>query len=185
MTKRTIAVWLLLLNSAAGGQQSAPPPPFRASLHADCTLGSRAENYFVTVDRISATYTRIVFKPARSKGPVSEFTVPGVMAEFEENDTALVLTFENPGPTTRAFTLVNGKVRQAFECTSRFGALAFPLFRDNQVHNHCLVCLQGEEMVGHDWLPTTAKFYVYTETGYKFDGEVPFAELYRKLAATH
>jgi len=151
-------------------------------LHADCTLGPNAENYFVTVDRISATYTRIVFRPGRGKRPVSDFTVPGVMVDFQEIDSALVLTFENPGPTTRAFAEVKGRVQQVFECTSRFGAAAFPLEGAKQRHRHCLVCLQGEQMVGRNWLPTTARFYLYTESGYSFDGDVPLQELYRKLA---
>jgi hypothetical protein len=176
-----VGLTLLLLCLAAVGADRPVKPPFRVSLHADCTLGANADNWWVTVDRISATHTRIVFKPVDARKPVGDFTVPGILVEFQQIDTALVLTF-NPGPTTRAFTDVNGKVQQVFECSSRFGAVAFPLLGARAAPRHCLVCLQGEQMVGRFRLPTTAKIYLYTESGYTFGGETPFSELYRKLA---
>jgi len=159
-----------------------PPPPFRASLHADCDLGVEANHWFAAVDRISATHTRLVFTSVDGKKPASVFTVPGVLENFEEVNTALVLTFGDPGPTTRAFTEVKGRIQQVFECTSRFGALAFPLVEGKQTHRHCLACLQGEQMVGRNWEPTVAKLYVYTGTGYALDAEIPFSELYGRLA---
>ena len=163
---------------AAAAEDRAVRPPFPVSLHADCWLSQNAAGYSVAIDRASATHTRIVFRPKDGIALATSFVVPGVLAQFQTHRNDLLLTFENPGPTTRAYSEVDGKVRQIFECTSRFGAEAVPIWTE---YGGALVCLQGEQMVGSLWLPTVAKIYVRGEKSYELAEEGPYRDLFQTL----
>jgi len=178
--KKGIACLGLLLSLwvAATAEDRSLKAPFRASLHADCALGQNPDLFWVTVDRASATHTQIQFKPQGRDGPATAFVVPGVVAGFEYLGTDLVLTFENPGLTTRAFSEVDGKVRQIFECASRFGAGAVPIAT---MYGGALVCYQGEEMVGRLWLPTVARIYLRGEKSFDLAAEVPYRSFFQTL----
>jgi hypothetical protein len=130
------------------------------------------------VDRISATHTQIVFSLRQGNKPATSFVVPGVLAGFRYLGVDLVLTFENPGPTTRAYSEVDGKVRQIFECASRFGAGAVPIAT---MYGGALVCYQGEEMVGRLWLPTVARIYLRGEKSFDLAAEVPYRSFFQTL----
>lgn len=169
---------LLVLSFAATAEDRPVKPPFRASLHADCALGENPDHFWVTVDRTSATHTRIVFSPRDGNKPATSFVVPGVLVGFETPVNDLVLYFGNSGPTTRAYSVVDGKILQIFECTSRFGAEAVPI---RTMYGGALVCYQGEQMVGRLWLPTVAKIYLRGEKGFDLATEVPYRSLFQTL----
>lgn len=182
MKKRIAAgCWLLMLCLAASAQDRPVKPPFRASLHADCALGPSPTGFWVRVDRVSATHTRIVFKSQDAKKPAATFVVPGILVAFQYMRNDLVLNFE-PGPTTRAYSEIGGKVRQIFECTSRFGAESVPI---ETMYGATLVCFQGAQMVGRLWLPTVAKIYVRGEKSYDLAAEVPYRSLFQALGEIH
>jgi hypothetical protein len=178
--KRRIATicCLFVVTLAAAVEDHPVKPPFRVSLHADCWLSPNPAGYSVTIDRASATHTRIVFEPKDGKTPATSFIVPGVLAGFETLRSDLVLTFEDPGPTTRAYSEVDGKVRQIFECASRFGATSVPIWT---TYGGALVCYQGEEMVGRLWLPTVAKIYLRSEKSFDLTAEVPYRSFFQTL----
>jgi hypothetical protein len=169
----------LLLALAIAAEDRSVKPPFRASLHADCALGNNPDSFWVTVDRLSATKTRIVFSARDAKVQTASFTTAGVLAGFAALRNDLVLTFENPGPTTRAYSEIDGKVKQTFECTSRFGGEALPI---STTQGGALVCYQGEKMVGRLWVPTVAKIYLRGEKGFDLVAEVPYSRLFQTLA---
>ena len=164
------------------GQDQPVKPPFRASLHADCWLGPGPTRFSVAIDRASATHTRIVFEPEGRTVPATSFMVPGVLDGFETLHDDLVLTFENPGPTTRAYSEVDGKVQQIFECTSRFGGQVLPI---DTGYGGALVCFQGEQMAGRLWLPTVARIYLRGEKGFDLAAEVPYRSFFQTLGELH
>ncbi len=182
MKRRFVPVCCLFtVTFALAAEDHAVKLPFRASLHADCSLGRDPDRFWVTVDRASAAHTRITFNPERPSKttPSFVFVVPGVLAGFGTLGTDLELSFDNPGPITRVYSEVDGKVQQIFECTSRFGAEDVPI---GTVYGGALVCPQGEEMVGRLWLPTIAKIYLRGEKGFELAAEVPYNQLFQTLS---
>ncbi len=114
------------------------------------------------------------------------FHLDGVLAGFKNTETDLLLILDYPGPRTLVFSEVNGRVRQIFECISRFGteALAIPPDRD------AMVCFEGEgERLPNGMLtPETAEVYVKRmtldpkqQTRYEHLVDVPYEKLYQKL----
>jgi hypothetical protein len=99
------------------------------------------------------------------------------MDEFACRGPDLILSFVYPGPTTRVYSYIDGRVRQTFECTSRFGAIPLPVYAA-----HAIGCLQGEKMVGNLWVPLTVQIFLRHRKGYELAAEVPFEDLYTKLA---
>ncbi len=147
-------------------------PPFPVSLYADCTLGGSF--YHVRVFRVTATMTRIVFKPDYTRLRTVTLEVPGVLSGFQNLGPDLILEFD--GPTTRVYTEVDGTVRETMKCTSRFGAIPLPILGGRAVG-----CLRGEKMVGNLWLPLRVQIYLGDKDGYHVAAEVPFEHLYEKL----
>jgi hypothetical protein len=176
--KNGLAVGCCLFLACLAAAEELHPVSPRASLHADCDLGPNADHFWVTVDRTSETETQIVFSPRGGRGGATSFVVHGVLAGFESLATDLVLHFESPGPTTRAYSEVNGKIVQLFECTSRFGAEAVPI---GTKYGRALVCYQGEQMVGRLWLPTVAKIYLRGDKGYDLVAQVPYRRFFQTL----
>jgi hypothetical protein len=166
----TTACIMFLLPTSFADQK----PPFPASLYADCYLGDG--DYRVQLYRVSATMTHIVFKPYDAKRPRVTLNVEGVLEGFENMGPDLILSFVNPGPTTRVYSEVDGRVQQTLECTSRLGAIPLPIYAV-----HAIGCLRGEKMVGNLWVPVTVQIFLRHRKGYELAAEVPFEDLYSKL----
>ncbi|MGI0134465.1 MAG: hypothetical protein ACREBW_05860 [Candidatus Micrarchaeaceae archaeon] len=118
----------------------------------------------------------IVFTPDNGRASVT-FKQPGTLVSYSLlSGDDLLLTFENPGPDTRVFGEVDGKIKSLLDCTSRFGAAPLPFRARTGV-----VCFEGAKWIGSLLVPSRAKIYLRYKIGYKLETECPTNELYRVM----
>ena len=84
-----------------------------------------------------------------------------------------MLTFVGPGPASKVFTQIAGKVQQILDCSSRFGAVRSPL-----IDPPAIFCYEGALFIGDLILPANVKIYVKGSDGrYSLSETVKYSDL--------
>ncbi len=129
-------------------------------LRTKCFLGVRSVEYRVSVRQISSSTSDVMFERVDRRQVAQHFNIPGVLDTFDYRGTDLMLTFVSPGPASRVFTELGGKIEQVLKCSSRFGAV-----RSSLVVPPAILCFQGQQFSGNLIIPNIVEVYLKVSNG--------------------
>jgi hypothetical protein len=106
------------------------------------------------------------------------FDLAGVATEMGLIGGDFTVTLVTPGPTTRVYGEIGGRVQEIFTCTSRFGGTVI-----ESPALQVAACFEGERVVGDRFLPERVKLFVRKQSGYAYAGESNFSAMYEEINA--